>query len=178
MADEEKESSPESGGDDKAKKGGLLKDWKGLKGWQKAGVIIGGGALVVAIAMYYKQSQTPANGAQPSGTPGSYGPSEYPGEGDFFPPVAPTPPTTTPTPPSPTPGPKPKKPPTGGKPKPGPKPPIPVHPIPQKPPVRRVPLGAKPKVTVGQWRAVAQRMGIKTTPQGKFVQRTGGYQRA
>lgn len=91
MADEEKGEGSESS--EKAAEGGkkgLLNDWKEMKGWQKAGVLIGGGALVVAILMYINSQnssggQVPANGLLNSGAAAQ--PTNYPGYGDIYPSV-------------------------------------------------------------------------------------------
>lgn len=85
MAEEEEK------GEEKAAEGGkkgLLNDWKEMKGWQKAGVLIGGGALVVAILMYIN-SQNNGSGAvasAPLTSPGMEA-SNYPGYGDVYPSV-------------------------------------------------------------------------------------------
>lgn len=82
-----------------AKKGGLAQEWRRLATWQKAGVLIGGGALVVAVMIYINHQAAPAatgndttgsSALMPSGSM-----TGYPGEGDQFPPV-PVPPTTPP----------------------------------------------------------------------------------
>jgi hypothetical protein len=87
MPDETEDTSspPEEGG----KKKGLLADWKGMKGWQKAGVLIGGGALVVAVMIYINGQSSPTatgNSGTPLGSP-NMEPQGIPGQGDQYPSV-------------------------------------------------------------------------------------------
>lgn len=87
-----------------SKKSGLVADWKKLATWQKAGVLIGGAALVVAVLMFINREPAPV------ATGNSAVPAEgVPGQGDTFPPV-PVPPVAQGTPPAPKPGPTPAKP--------------------------------------------------------------------
>jgi hypothetical protein len=78
------------------KKKNLLSSWKGLAGWQKAGVLIGGAALAFAIYSYVNGQSAPTA----TGNDGFAGqPNEMaPGFGDQFPsvPVPPVPVTKPP----------------------------------------------------------------------------------
>lgn len=80
MAEEEHTEAPGGG------KKSLLADWKGMKGWQKAGVLIAGGGLLIAILIYMKNQQNP----QATGNSSGFGnaateASQYPGSGDIYP---------------------------------------------------------------------------------------------
>jgi len=83
------ESSQEEGG----KKGGFLSKWKGLAGWQKAGVLIAAAGLAIAIAMYFKnQPSNTTDGGTSTGVLGNGQTGEtFPGAGEVFPSL----PTTT-----------------------------------------------------------------------------------
>lgn len=88
-----------------SKKSGLIADWKKMATWQKAGVLIGGAALIVAVLMFINREPAPVatgNSAVPS-------PEGVPGQGDTFPPV-PVPPVSQGTPPAPKAGATPAKP--------------------------------------------------------------------
>jgi hypothetical protein len=79
----EEQTPPVEGG-----KKNILSDWKGMKGWQKAGVLIGAGALIVAILLYFKgQSSGTASVGNAGSILGNVTPSQFPGEGDTFPSV-------------------------------------------------------------------------------------------
>lgn len=68
-----------------SKKSGLVADWKKLATWQKAGVLIGGAALVVAVLMFINREPTPVA----TGNAGALAPMNegMPGAGDQFPPL-------------------------------------------------------------------------------------------
>lgn len=73
---------------EKAAGSGVVGWWEKSGKWTKAGVIIGAGALVVAIAMYYQNQNQGNSGSATSGgyltsPTGAY--AQYPGEGEFFP---------------------------------------------------------------------------------------------
>lgn len=71
--------------------------WKEQPTWEKAGVMIGAAALVVAIFMYMKNRQSAgAPTSTDTGGMSAAQPVGYPGEGDTYPSV-PTAPTTPPT---------------------------------------------------------------------------------
>lgn len=134
-----------------SKKSGLVADWKKLATWQKAGVLIGGAALVVAVLMFINREPAPVatgNNAVP--------PAEnMPGQGDTFPPV-PVPPVSQGTPPAPKPGPTPAR-------------PVALPPVRRAPPVRKP---APAKKTTAQGDQVFRRVvpvGKKTTAQGDQV---------
>ena len=89
MAEAENESPPESS----ERKGGILSKWNGLAGWQKAGVLIGAGGLIIAILMYWQSRNQPTNGTA-GGASGAYAlplygsaaqPTNYPGANETFP---------------------------------------------------------------------------------------------
>jgi len=107
------------------KKKNLLSSWKGLAGWQKAGVLIGGAALAFAIYSSVHGQSAPTGNDGFAGLPNE----QAPGFGDQFPSV--------PVPPAPTPAPAPSKP--------GPAlPPVARTPVARTPaPVARTPVARK-----------------------------------
>jgi hypothetical protein len=102
-SEESQEPSPESKGKEKDK---LAKDWDKMKGWQKAGVLIGAAALLFVVWQWW--SNRSANSAAPAYAGGNLPfPNTSTQSTDTFPPPQPTP-TPTPTPgPTPTPSPPP-----------------------------------------------------------------------
>lgn len=74
---------------------GLASKWKGLAGWQKAGVLIGGGALAVALLTYWQQKNSSGQdtGTSYAGdlTPGSSYRVGFPGQYDYYPSLPTTP---------------------------------------------------------------------------------------
>ncbi len=95
MAEEEKSESSEGSekageGSEGGKKKGLIQDFEGMKGWQKAGVLIGAGALVIAILMYINSQNSSGGQAVPNGLLASGAgaqPTNYSGAGDIYPSV-------------------------------------------------------------------------------------------
>ena len=97
MAEDKQEEAPQ----ERAARKGLAAEWRGLATWQKAGVIIGGGALGIAVLMYLNRQSSGPTATDASGTPPAMPPGGavgFPGEGDQFPslPVAPLPAGPTP----------------------------------------------------------------------------------
>lgn len=88
MAEEELPPQEEA-----ARKSGLAEQWQKLANWQKAGVLIGAGVLVIAVVAFVNQQQAPvATGNDQFMQPAGSQTGIVPGSNEQFPPV-PVPPT-------------------------------------------------------------------------------------
>jgi|SRR5882724_4560373 len=75
------EPAPETGG----KKSDLKADWNKMKGWQKAGVIIAGAGLVLALVVYWQKQQGGQTGSALAPSSAGTQATDYAGHGDIYP---------------------------------------------------------------------------------------------